>query len=388
MSVYYDILEYLNEMQIANVNKFFPFYVCSGGAHLFNRMNEVNKIICSHGLPLNMRGHVFFVAPQGFSKSFSMRVFAEKVYGLFNKTELNPGWEDRMTEARYSGTVYTSSSGEVKTEFGAAHQYRNRIMCVDEFDALAKAMQQEHSSTLESAICTSLDSGMIRKGLGRGVLEYKTALTMWAGSQPMRFDLGQGTGRRFIFLLFIPSDKDVEIIREAMRRGKNVKFNESKLENIKSGIDDVWSRLQFVNRVNFDDSLNKYYNNLNIMPYEEHLFNVIALGYTVMNKDFDGIINVTLDKELERLFKYEDDWRRRIKKGPETEQVLQIIKDRMTNGTDWISKMQVQERMADFGVDFKKSDVLIFQCQKEGRVERKTEPSNRGKREDCLRLIT
>jgi hypothetical protein len=316
-------------------------------------------------------------------------LFAHHVYGIFHATEISPGWEDRMTEARFSGTVYTDERGQVKQAYGAAYEYSNSILCVDEFHALASIMTQQHSTTLESALCTALDSGWVRKGLGRGKLEYQTGVTMWAGAQPMRYDLGQGTGRRFVFLEFIPSEKDEENIRKAMRNGKGVKPDTIRLEGIRNDIRNIYTKIHNVKDVYFDKNIDDYYDNIKLMPYEEHLFNVIALGYTIMAKDFDGTINVDLDKNLRNLFDLENEWRTDIKKGPETSQIIVIMRDKMNkHNIDWVPKLEIQSRMAQFGINFQKANELIYQLQKEGLAERKDRfTSYRGKTEPCLKLL-
>jgi len=314
MSIYEDILNYLESLEIANVRRFFPFYICSGGAHLFNRFNRQRTVVTSHGLPIDLRMHLFFVSQPGFSKTFSMRVFSNPVYGIFSRTDINPAWEDRMTEARFSGTIYQDQRGVVKQVYGAAYEYSNCILCVDEFHALANTMTQQHSSTLESALCTALDSGWVRKGLGRGKLEYQTSVTMWAGAQPMRYDLGQGTGRRFVFLEFIPSEDDEETIRQAMRRGKNVKHDMLKLNAIRRDIRNLWTDINRIDNVWFNPEIDRYYDRIKIMPYEEHLFNVIAIGYNIMHGDVKRDFEINIDDELKRLFDLENEWRHDIKK--------------------------------------------------------------------------
>ena len=322
------------------------------------------------------------------SKTFSMRIFSNPVYGIFSRTDINPAWEDRMTEARFSGTIYQDQRGVVKQVYGAAYEYSNCILCVDEFHALANTMTQQHSSTLESALCTALDSGWVRKGLGRGKLEYQTSVTMWAGAQPMRYDLGQGTGRRFVFLEFIPSEDDEETIRQAMRRGKNVKHDMLKLNAIRRDIRNLWTDINRIDNVWFNPEIDRYYDRIKIMPYEEHLFNVIAIGYNIMHGDVKRDFEINIDDELKRLFDLENEWRHDIKKGPETSQILQIIRDNMNkHNIKWVPKIDIQNRMADFGVNFQKSNELIFQLIREGLVTKKVHPSHKGKREECVALI-
>jgi hypothetical protein len=374
-------------MKIAYVDRFFPYYICSAGCHLFNLYNKNHTIYSSHGLPVDTRMHIFFVTQPGFGKTFHMRVLGHEDLGLFSHTDVGPVWEDRMTEARFSGTVYTGSNG-VKKRKGAAWEYRKNVLCVDEFHALSETMVTSHSSTLEDALCTALESGYVRKGLGQDKLNYKTNLTLWTGAQPLRYDLSQGTGRRFLFLEFIPSENDRKRLLEANREGENVGHDSIAIDKIRRNIKNIYMDLHNVENVIFDKSFYDYINQFNIMPYEQIIYKKIGLGYTVMSKSFTDEIVVSYDRELKNLLDFEYIWRADVKRGPDLSQVLQIIKDLKTkHGEDWVPERSVRDILADFGINYHQGNQMIYDCQKEDLISRERKKSYRNKTEQCLKLL-
>ena len=86
---------------------------------------------------------------------------------------------------------------------------------------------------LGHSVETALDSGMIRKRLAAGKIEYQTNFTLWTGVQPARYQLSSGLARRFLFLLFIPNFKDIQAFKVNRRLAKNVKTNTLGLQKIK-----------------------------------------------------------------------------------------------------------------------------------------------------------
>lgn len=77
MSCYDLILDELERREVAFVNMFAPFFICSVGAHLFNLQNKTKHIKVAHARAPDMRLHLMFVTPPGFGRSFFMRQFVD-----------------------------------------------------------------------------------------------------------------------------------------------------------------------------------------------------------------------------------------------------------------------------------------------------------------------
>ena len=54
---------------------------------------------------------------------------------------------------------------------------------------MSDASKKDHSLDMKNQLLTSLDNGRVQKALRAGWVNYTTRYTVWAGTQPARFDL-------------------------------------------------------------------------------------------------------------------------------------------------------------------------------------------------------
>lgn len=272
------------------------------------------------------------------------------------------------TEAGFTGTVKVVNGDPIEVK-GAAFDHRNSILGVDEFAALTNAMKQEHSTNLDSAMLTALDSGYLVKRLALGKIEYLTDLTLFTGSQPSRFNLTSGLGRRFVFLYFIPSKAESVEIKMARREAKNHFPGTSTLCAIKNNLKKIIDTVPLIESIDVDKSIYDKLDRLDVPHFEEMLYERVAIGYTVAKQNGgDKKLHVYLDMDLADIFEKIYGWRMEIKKGAETSEVFAVIKE-----MDMCLLSDVKRRLTDFGLEYAQSTNLIELLQRQGRIQLITE---------------
>ena len=234
--VYEAILNELEARNVAYARKFPPYYISSLGCHIFNIMNQQKGIYTEAGLKVNTRQHIILVTVPGFGKSFWLRQFLENELSLVKGTKIGCTFESQMSEAGFVGTAKFNSEGVAQESPGLCRNESNSIVGIEEFSAISAAVSQNYNAGLDTALLTALDSGMVRKRLAAGKIEYQTNLSLWTGVQPARYELSSGLARRFLFLLLIPNFNDIKQFKLNRRSSKNVKTNTLTLGKLKAAI--------------------------------------------------------------------------------------------------------------------------------------------------------
>ena len=367
MTLYKNVLDYFDDCKIAFADRFVPYYTISACNHLANLENQHREFALDGGRVINLRLHVFFVAPPGFSKSLLLNKMLDGPFSVFGSTEIPTATEGAMTEAGYVGTI-KGIDGQPVPIYGAAHEHQESILGIDEFASLSNSMKMEHSINLDTAMLTSLDSGYLIKRLAMGKLRYVTQLTLWSGSQPSRFDLSSGLGRRLMFLYFIPTREEEDIIRHARREGKNVNAPMGRLSDIRDDVKEIRTRLAGVKKIIYKESIYDMIDKLQIPHYEEELFERLSLGYTIANIKFKDTIVVSMDGELRRLINQAHEWRNQIKRGSEYSQAMVVLRE-MTN----CPLTEVKNRLTNLGWTWQKSTEVINTLVRQKLIEIITE---------------
>ncbi len=342
------------------------FYIASIGGHLFNVHSMVKQILYVSGLPYDTRLHIFLVAFPGFGKSFWLFQFLLSDVGLIGSTRIPTTFEGYVTEAGWVGTkrfgakeAGNSTNGDndgTFTQYGIAQRYATGIVGCEEFAAIASAMTQSYNRQFDTALLTSLDSGFVNKTLAAGPIKYRTSVTLWTGTQPARFDLAGGLGRRLTFMHHIPTDEDVEILRQARRKGFGRQFEQYRTSTIKQNINKRKDEVGAIRNVIMHPGVYKYLDKFKMMPYEEPIYERIVIGYWVMRGVFDSTLEMKLDKELKGMIKQEFDWRYEIKKGSEYSQILGYVRARKNME---IGKAELLDHMYNLGYDEERAQGII-----------------------------
>lgn len=328
------IIRELQARQVYKCETYAPYFITSYGMHIFNLMNR-NRGIYYEGARLpNMRSHVLFVAPPGYMKSYYLSQFGDKHSGIFAGTGVSMGNELSMSSASFAGTI--SAGGEHIP--GAAQQYADGIVTIDEFSALTNALNASYNSDFDAILLAALDHGLVSKRLAMNGFSFTTAMTMWGGVQPARYDMTSGLGRRMNFLLFLPTRQDNANIREAHHRSRNMKHNKTTLKHIWEGCRKVRTDLKELKRVTIGEDVYKMYTDLDLYSYESSYFDRILFGYHVMKYgvDDDKSMHIdVVDKELRNLVIQQKDWRTQIMTGVDYTLIKQIINDNGGAMTLW-----------------------------------------------------
>jgi len=365
-SFYQNCMNYLKNLEVAYVDRFMPFFFCSAAVHEFNKYNQDYEIWLSHGKIVNSRLHVLFVSPPGFMKTFASEILMYGPKTIFGDSVIPCDYQGSMTEASFTGTVRLMGDELIK-QYGIAKTKSDHILAIEEFSALTTMMQTSHSALLDTALLTALDSGRLSKGLGLGSFDYKTNLTLWVSTQPARFDLTGGMGRRFLTLLFLPTVQDQQTIKMAMRRGENIPPNIAHLKIIKQQMAEIVENINKINSVQFDKSVLDLFDKTNVIFYIELLYKRLALGYHLVEKwKGEPDIIVTADSTLEKLVLQLDSWRSSIMQGSEEAQVINIVRTQPGIGLS-----DLKQKLSAYGYTYAKSSVLIEQLARQKEIQMK-----------------
>ena len=356
MNLYEAIIKNLEDRKVAYARQFAPFYISSIATHVFNIANQRKHIYMEGGLPANTRQHILFVTVPGFGKSFILRQFLEGRNSIINGTIIQTTFENMMTEAGFVGTVGKDNAGNKIEIDGLCKEHDRSIVGIEEFSAITNSMAADYNYGLDTALLTALDSGMVRKRLAAGKLEYETHLTLWAGVQPARYNLSSGLGRRFLFVMFIPTYKDIRAFKIHRRAAKNIRVDQDVLHRLKLKMDERFDMIS--NRlegISFNNEFYKELDRLNVIHYEEPIYERLALGYWLMCIDtLQGHLTIGTDVELIRLMNLEHHYRKEVKKGTQLAQVWSIIKEEGS-----IEEKDLMELLLDFSLDMDTSRAMI-----------------------------
>lgn len=383
MSNPYDmIIQQLKDRNTADYNKFPPFFIASAGAHYFNLINQGTRIWTEAGMTVNTRLHIIMVAPQGQSKSFWLKQFLEHDNSMLKGTMIQTDFELRMSEAGYLGTIKFAENNQIIETQGLCQEEANSIVGIEEFSDLMKSVTaQDYNIGLENELLTTLDSGMAIKRLAAGKLEYRTNLTLWTATQPARYNLTSGLGRRFLFIFNIPTEESMQVLKRKRREASDVQVDESDMFEIKKTINSTFNEMtQKVHKIRFEPSFYNYLDRLNIVSYEEPLYERLALGYTIMKSEgFESELVIDADSTLKKMMKMEWGWRKKIKSGTEESMVWSLIESSQD-----LKHERCLEILMDFGMDIKDARKSLRTLEKRGLIDIKDDKIKIKKEKDII----
>jgi len=226
---------------------------------------------------------------------------------------------------------------------------------------------------LDTALLGALDRGYVYKRLSAGKLEYVTNITLWTGTQPVRFDLSSGLGRRFHFLLFLPTRETRMLLRKARRAARYIRPNIPMLRRIRDEINRRIDYVRKVKEIEFTTEYDNYLEELDIEHYEDITFENISIGYKVMASEPERVLKIDLDEGLERMLKILANDRMRIRYGSLIVQIRSLLlsyggrcdlkqlkKDLISFGLDWVQATEAINRMLNLGlVKVVKGEVVL-----------------------------
>jgi len=354
MDLFELILEELKWRKSAQYERFPRFFISSIGAHLFNLTNQERRIYWQSGIMPNTRLHIMFVSPPGFSGTYWLEQFLRDDTAILKDSGVDSIFEGSITEAGFVGTVKFVDGTPVITA-GAAQMFNKSIIGIEEFSAITAMMQAPHSRLLDSAMLAALDKGYVIKHLAGGRISYKTNLSLWCKTQPARYDLSSGLGRRFFFLNFIPTRKDREEVDNAYENGKNIKANIPRLLTIREKFKELQEMIKNIEIVSFDAKIRQHLRQRHIIHYERMLYEKMLIGYNIMRGKFGKELFVTLDDESINMINLEIYWRDEIRRGAQYAQAFAILRDNDGHIPEW----KLKEELLLFGMDWVQGSSVI-----------------------------
>ena len=229
------------------------------------------------------------------------------------------------TEARWTGST-KQEEGETVRDIGIAENFKRGIIGMEEFAAITAAMKQSHSSHMEQSFALSLFDGDVYKDLKGHTLDYHTDVTLFAGNQVMRFNLGGGIFSRFLHIFWIPSMKEVRKIAELIWEGNNLPSDTVRLANYRKELVVQYENLTKVRHMEFAEDVKDY---LIMMPhYEQLLYKNLIVGYTVMkDSNIPKNLNIHMDTRIRDYIDRAREWRRQLISDPLGYQIIGSIMD-------------------------------------------------------------
>lgn len=287
------------------------------------------------------------------------------------------------TEAAFTGTIKYIDGEPIQVK-GAAYEHKEGIVGIDEFAVLSNSMKQDHSVNLDNALLTALDSGFLVKRLALGKIQYITQMTLMTGSQPARFVLTGGLGRRLVFVFFVPTAKESRLIKLARRQGRNAKAQPETIRGILNTLKSIVASMEVIENVEFGKSLYDFLDELDVPHFEEELYERMALAYTVAKKGHAVVnIQVEMDERLRAYFKKEHQWRQSISQGADIAQVWSVVQE-----MEGATKAEIKTRLNVIGLTWEDSTTRLQLLRRYGKIDWvKPDKLGRGKKKEVLVLL-
>ena len=352
LDVFDDLQAFCDANFYVDVDDKLPIFLCSIGAHIFNTLNKCSRCdfdpefgnpndfkipncpLRHENAPFytpmsrlaDTRVHILIRGQKGSGKNVLIDLFCAEVTGLLYSAkadDLGIGFRTMIgpnsaTEAGIFGSV--NEDGEIVGR-PLARETCGGFLCFEEFSSMVEASRKEHSTDMKNQLLTSLDSGRVNKGMRHGWVRYFTRYTMWAGTQPARFELESGLDRRFFII-------DIEMTPERERAYKEAQNRQSMVtgkERAELAEKTLTLQKWFIHRmleavtnppksVKFDDTLQEWIMRDTVRSYEADLFRRLAIGYAMMQPTYEGgeVLEVKMDDRLQDILNTSLVMRRRV----------------------------------------------------------------------------
>lgn len=385
MDLFDEYVGYLEEKNVAFADRYVPFFLCSAGCHLLNIKQQRSAIYAESGRYPNLRLNVMMVAPPGFSKTFFIELLLDPDIGLLGTSVIDTRYTQIVTEAGFVGTDARSSDGNeddtppgVPSQPGDAWEYRNGIIGCEEFDSVLQMMQTEHSSNLDNAMLTALDSGRVRKRLAHEDIDYRTNVTMFGATQPTRMELSSGFSRRFMFLKFYPTADEMDALKKSRRNGRGVDADFRKMSAFREAMQTLERKVAKVNMVTGLSKLDPIFDENSLSHHEEPIYERMAMGYSVLKKgsiqrNDDGtvVLEIVKDDKISSMIQQAIDWRKQLSRAAEGEQILSLLRSH----DGMMPTREIHDMLLKYSVDAHTAQYITNRMIDDGLV---TEHDRRG----------
>tara|TARA_R100001015_G_scaffold18999_2_gene14024 strand:+ start:9475 stop:10761 length:1287 start_codon:yes stop_codon:yes gene_type:complete len=340
MNIFETMRTYVNRNHYVDVDDKIPVFLCSIGTHIFNGLNKcgtcpfiptgeegafaIDSCILRHDkAPLytpmshiaDTRLHILMRGMKGSGKSVLINLFLAPGTGLLNnplnadigmafRTDIGA---NSITEAGMFGSV--NEEGEIMGR-PLAREMCGGFLGFEEFSSLVDAGRKDHSIDMTNQLLTSTDNGRVRKAMRAGWVQYTTRFTLWAGTQPGRFEMESGMDRRFFIIdINMNPKKEMQFKKAQAKQASMTNAERAELAGLAIEIKDFFTErtmeviMNPPTGVRFDEALNEWLYKPEVRSHEADLFRRLALGYTIMSPDYEGgdLLFVKMTDELRQI---------------------------------------------------------------------------------------
>tara|TARA_Y100000356_G_C11240820_1_gene280830 strand:- start:45 stop:1376 length:1332 start_codon:yes stop_codon:yes gene_type:complete len=354
MNIFDKTIEFAQRNYFVDVEDKIPIFLCSIGGHIFNALNKCSRCDFDPDSPLvdenndfviencplrhdNMpfytpmsqlpdtRIHILMRGAKGSGKSVLILMFLAEGTGLAysGNSDLGEGFRTMMgansiTEAGMFGSV--DDEGEIAGR-PIAREMCGGFLGFEEFSSMSDASKKDHSMDMKNQLLTSLDNGRVQKAMRNGWVRYTTRYTVWAGTQPARFELDSGLDRRFFIIDIEMTPQKERQYKLAQHKQANMSNEERvSLANLNIEIKQ-WIRRRMEEAVRnpptgiiFDDDIMEWIDRPDVRSFEADLFRRMCIGYAMMQPTYRGgePLIIKLDDKLEAILNQSLAQRRRV----------------------------------------------------------------------------
>jgi len=354
MNIFDKTIEFAQRNYFVDVEDKIPIFLCSIGGHIFNALNKCSRCDFDPDSPLvdenndfviencplrhdNMpfytpmsqlpdtRIHILMRGAKGSGKSVLILMFLAEGTGLAysSNSDLGEGFRTMMgansiTEAGMFGSV--DEEGEIAGR-PIAREMCGGFLGFEEFSSMSDASKKDHSMDMKNQLLTSLDNGRVQKAMRNGWVRYTTRYTVWAGTQPARFELDSGLDRRFFIIDIEMTPQKERLYKLAQHKQANMSNEERvALANLNIEIKQwIRRRMEYAVRnpptgIIFDDDIMEGIDRPDVRSFEADLFRRMCIGYAMMQEEYRGgePLIIKLDDKLEQILNQSLAQRRRV----------------------------------------------------------------------------
>mgnify|MGYP004451835265 FL=1 len=354
MNIFDKTIEFAQRNYFVDVEDKIPIFLCSIGGHIFNALNKCSRCDFDPDSPLvdenndfviencplrhdNMpfytpmsqlpdtRIHILMRGAKGSGKSVLILMFLAEGTGLAysSNSDLGEGFRTMMgansiTEAGMFGSV--DEEGEIAGR-PIAREMCGGFLGFEEFSSMSDASKKDHSMDMKNQLLTSLDNGRVQKAMRNGWVRYTTRYTVWAGTQPARFELDSGLDRRFFIIDIEMTPQKERLYKLAQHKQANMSNEERvALANLNIEIKQwIRRRMEYAVRnpptgIIFDDDIMEWIDRPDVRSFEADLFRRMCIGYAMMQEEYRGgePLIIKLDDKLEQILNQSLAQRRRV----------------------------------------------------------------------------
>ena len=352
----------LTEGGVMHAGRYGNFYMAAAGNHYLNMFNKLKMFYWRNRKVLDLRSHIILVAPPGFGKSHYIKQYMEMPYGILCKTGTQLVYQQSITAAGWVGTGSRGKDGKVHKDMGEAEEHPRAIFGCEEF----KGLFTISTSAMTDALLATLDDGHLVKRVAAIRHDYQTYITMFSGTQIERLDLSSGLLRRLTTLVWIPTKKEENRLREIYFEGDRP-YDEKRLKKIRWGINNRVKEAKTIRKINMSQRFKDWAFKKNIIPYELPIYERLIMGYNFMKHPPDphGVLECPVDKQLFEMLKNEYEWRKLCKMN-----LPEVMVRRRIREHGEVKPSELVLELADLGMEIQKSGAIILDLIKRHIITR------------------